>query len=66
MPLPLEYHGIRLGRGYRLDIFAASAVVVVIESIETNAAIQAAQLLTYLRLGGWRVGLLMDFNMVVW
>jgi len=61
--LPLEYRGIRCG--YRLDLLVASAVVVEIKSIEAIAAIHEAQLLTYLRLGGWSVGLLMNFNVVV-
>jgi len=63
VPLPLEYRGIRCG--YRLDLLVASAVVVEIKSIEAIAAIHEAQLLTYLRLGGWSVGLLMNFNVVV-
>jgi GxxExxY protein len=43
----------------------ARAVVVEIKSIEAIAPIHEAQLLTYLRLGGWTVGLLMNFNVVV-
>jgi GxxExxY protein len=64
-PLPLEYRGIKLECGYRLDILVASAVVVEVKSIEAIAPIHEAQLLTYLRLGGWNVGLLMNFNVVV-
>jgi GxxExxY protein len=65
VPLPLEYKGIRCECGYRLDILVAGAVVVEVKSIEAIAPIHEAQLLTYLRLGGWRVGLLMNFNVVV-
>ena len=51
--------------GYRLDILVAGAVVVEVKAIEAIAPIHEAQLLTYLRLGGWNVGLLMNFNVVV-
>jgi GxxExxY protein len=64
-PLPLEYKGIRLECGYRVDLLVASSVVVEIKSIEAIAPIHEAQLLTYLRLGGWQVGLLINFNVVV-
>jgi GxxExxY protein len=65
VPLPLEYKGIRCECGHRLDILVTGAVVVEVKSIEGIAPIHEAQLLTYLRLGGWRVGLLMNFNVVV-
>jgi len=61
----LEYRGIRLEAGYRLDLLVAGRVVVEVKAIETIAPIHEAQLLTYLRLGGWKVGLLMNFNVVV-
>src|SRR6184192_4115633 len=64
-PLPLEYKGIHLGCGYRLDLLVAGAVVVEIKSVEALAPIHDAQLLTYLRIGGWRVGLLINFNVAV-
>ncbi|HWP52612.1 MAG TPA: GxxExxY protein, partial [Pyrinomonadaceae bacterium] len=65
LPLPLEYRGIRLEAGYRLDLLVDGRVVVEVKAIETIAPIHEAQLLTYLRLGGWKVGLLMNFNVVV-
>jgi GxxExxY protein len=65
VPLPLEYRGMRLECGYRLDLLVASTVVVEVKAIEAIAPIHEAQLLTYLRLGGWTVGLLMNFNAVV-
>ncbi|MBD0370724.1 MAG: GxxExxY protein [Pyrinomonadaceae bacterium] len=64
-PLPLEYKGIHLECGYRLDLLVAGAVVVEIKAIEAIAPVHEAQLLTYLRLGGWRVGLLINFNVEV-
>ena len=64
-PLPLEYKGIRLGCSYRLDLLVGDAVVVEIKSVEALTAIHDAQLLTYLKLGGWKVGLLINFNVEV-
>jgi GxxExxY protein len=64
-PLPLEYKGMRLECGYRVDLLVAGAVAVEVKSIEAIAPIHEAQLLTYLRLGGWHVGLLLNFNVVV-
>ena len=65
VPLPLEYRGVRCECGYRLDLLVARAVVIEIKSVEAIAPIHEAQLLTYLRLGGWKVGLLINFNTVV-
>ena len=64
-PLPLEYKGIRLECGYRLDLLVAGLVVVEIKAIEAIAPVHEAQLITYLRLGGWHVSLLINFNVVV-
>ena len=65
VPLPLEYKGVRLGCGYRLDLVVGDAVVVEIKAVEVLASIHEAQLLTYLKLGGWKVGLLINFNVEV-
>ena len=61
-PLPLEYKGVRLACSYRLDLLVGDAVVVEIKSVEALTLIHDAQLLTYLKLGGWKVGLLINFN----
>ena len=61
-PLPLEYKGVRLGCSYRLDLLVSEAVVVEVKSVEALTPIHDAQLLTYLKLGGWKVGLLINFN----
>jgi GxxExxY protein len=61
-PLPVEYKGIRLDCGYRLDLVVAGVVVVEVKAVESLLPIHQAQLLTYLRLGGWKVGLLINFN----
>lgn len=64
-PLPLEYKGIRLECGYRIDLLVADLVIVEIKSVEALAPIHAAQLLTYLKLTGVKVGFLINFNVVV-
>ncbi len=61
-PLPLEYKGSKLECGYRIDLLVANTVVVEVKSVETLLPIHEAQLLTYLRLGGWKIGLLINFN----
>ena len=65
LPLPLTYKGIRLDCSYRLDLLVGDAVVVEIKSVEALTSIHEAQLLTYLKLGGWNVGLLINFNVEV-
>ena len=65
LPLPLEYKGLRMKCGYRIDFLVADAVVVEIKSVEAIAPVHYAQLLTYLRIGGWKVGLLINFNVLV-
>ena len=64
-PLPLEYKGIKLECGYRIDLLVAGLVIVEIKSVEALAPIHEAQLLTYLKLTGVKVGLLINFNVVV-
>jgi GxxExxY protein len=63
--LPVEYKGLSLDCGYRLDLLIADAVVVEIKAVENLLPIHEAQLLTYLRLGGWKVGLIINFNVPV-
>lgn len=58
----MEYKDINLEYGYRLDLLIENYVVVEIKSVEAIAPIHEAQLLTYLRLGGWKIGLLINFN----
>jgi GxxExxY protein len=60
--LPLHYKGIDLGLSYRIDILVAQAVVVEVKAVEKVLPIHQAQLLTYLKLGGYQVGLLLNFN----
>jgi GxxExxY protein len=63
--LPLQYKGIKLDCGYRVDVLVANLVLVELKAVQLLNAVHEAQLLTYLRLGGWRVGLLINFNVPV-
>jgi len=65
MPLPLEYEGMKIDCAYRLDLLVCGQVVVELKSIAKIQPIHEAQLLTYLRLGEWQVGLLINFNVPV-
>ena len=60
--LPIVYNGIKLDGGLRLDLLVSSCVIVEIKAIESMAAIHTAQMLTYLKLSGLRLGLLINFN----
>jgi GxxExxY protein len=60
--LPVQYKGISLDCGYRLDLLIEGKVVVEIKAIEKLLPIHKAQLLTYLKIGGWKGGLLLNFN----
>jgi GxxExxY protein len=64
-PLPLSYKGIVLDAGYRVDVLVRELVVVEIKAVDSILPIHEAQLLTYLRLGGWKAGLLINFNVPV-
>ena len=60
--MPIVYEGLRLESGYRLDIVVENSVVVEIKAVEQLNRLHEAQLLTYLRLSSYRIGLLMNFN----
>jgi GxxExxY protein len=63
--LPITYKGIKLDCGYRLDLVVLDQVILEIKSVQEVTPIHEAQLLTYLRLTGLRVGLLLNFNVDV-
>ena len=64
-PLPVVYKNVRLDCSYRLDILVAEKVVVEIKAVSKHEPIFEAQLITYLKLGGWKLGLLINFNVPV-
>jgi len=61
-PMPLIYRGRPLDIGYRLDLLVEQLVVVEVKAIERLEPVHSAQLLSYLRLSGCKVGLLINFN----
>jgi GxxExxY protein len=63
--LPLAYKGVTLDCGYRLDLEVEGLVIVEVKSVDQLAPIHQAQLLSYLRLSGLSVGLLINFNVTV-
>ena len=60
--LPVEYKGVGLDAAYRVDVVVEGRVILEIKSVEAVAPVHEAQLLTYLRLSGMKVGLLLNFN----
>ena len=61
-PLPVEYKGIKLDCGYRVDLFIDNEIIVELKSVDKVLPIHQAQLLTYMKLSGISIGLLMNFN----
>jgi len=65
LDLPIRYKDVELDCGYRIDILVENLVVLELKSVQKLESIHEAQLLTHMRLGGWQVGLLMNFNVRV-
>jgi GxxExxY protein len=61
-PVPVEYKGMRLDCGYKVDLLVENKLIVELKSVEHLQPIHEAQLLTYLKLAGIRIGLLINFN----
>ena len=60
--LPVNYEGIILSQGYRVDLMVENKVIIEVKSVENLHDVHKAQLLTYLKLSGCRLGLLINFN----
>ena len=60
--LPVHYQGVLVDAGYRIDLLIDQAIIIEIKSVHDVAPIHKAQLLTYLRLSGLHLGLLLNFN----
>ncbi len=65
VPMPIVYKEVRLDHGYRMDLLVANKVVVEIKTVEFLTDVHTAQLLTYLRLGTYKLGLLLNFHVAV-
>ena len=64
-PLAVQYKGINLDCGYRLDVVVEDAIILELKSCEKIEPIHKAQLLTYLKLSGFKLGLLLNFNVTL-
>jgi GxxExxY protein len=63
--LPIVYQGAVLDAGYRLDLLVEDSVIVEIKAVDALTRIHEAQVLTYLKLSGRRLGFLMNFNIML-
>ena len=63
--LPVKYRGVNVDCGYRIDLLVEGKVVIELKAVERLEAIHQAQLLSYLKLSGCKVGLLINFNVKV-
>ena len=64
-PMPGIYKGVKLECGYRLDLLVGGLVVIEVKAVEMLNPVHRAQVLTYLKLGGWKIALLFNFNVAV-
>jgi GxxExxY protein len=64
-PIPLVYHSIKLDCGYKADIIVEGKVLLELKAIEELTKIHLAQMLTYLRIGGYHLGFIMNFNVLL-
>lgn len=62
--LPVVYEGVKLDVGYRIDLLVEDLIVLEIKAVEALAPIHEAQLLSYIKLSGQRVGLLINFHVL--
>jgi GxxExxY protein len=62
LPLPVDYKGVKLDCGYRLDLVVENVLLLEIKCLEHVLPVHEAQLLTYLKMTGKRVGLILNFN----
>ena len=61
-PLPVDYKGVKLGCGYRIDVMVDKTLILELKAVDELTAIHEAQLLTYMKLSGVKKGLLINFN----
>jgi GxxExxY protein len=64
-PVPVVYKGVKLECGYRLDVLVSDTVVVEVKAVELVIPVHRAQTITYIKLGGWKIALLLNFNVAM-
>jgi GxxExxY protein len=65
IPVPIKYKKVNLDCGYRLDVVVENTIILELKSCERIESIHKAQLLTYLKLSGLKIGLIINFNVPV-
>ncbi len=65
VPVPVEYKGLKLESGYRIDLLIDDTLIVELKSVDRLQPLHEAQLLTYMKLAGMKTGLLINFNVRV-
>lgn len=63
--LPLVYEEVQMEVGYRIDLLVNNKVVIELKSVEALTDVHRAQVITYLKLGGYKLGLLINFNVAL-
>ena len=61
-PMPIVYKDVKLDHGYRMDLLVENKIVVEIKTVEAFVDVHFAQVMTYLKLGNYRLGLLINFK----
>ena len=64
VPRPIIYEEVKLDHGYRIDLLVENSVVIEIKAVESLTDVHKAQVLTYLRLGEYKLGLLINFHVI--
>jgi len=64
-PMPIIYEEIKLDHGYRIDLLVENKIVVELKTVERFTDVHLAQVLTYLKLGEYKLGLLINFNVTL-
>lgn len=62
IPMPIIYKDIKLDHGYRIDLLVENKIVIELKTVDFLMDVHKAQLLTYLKLGNYKLGLLINFN----
>ena len=65
VPLPVVYDELKLEAGFRIDVLVERRLIVELKAVEALLPVHRAQVLTYLKLSGYRLGLLVNFNVAV-
>ncbi len=64
-PMPIIYEEVKLDHGYRIDLLVENKIVIELKTVEKFTDVHLAQILTYLKLGDYKLGLLINFNVAL-